>query len=248
MIETVPLFPRFGELVAHFARRRGGVSAPPYDSLNLSTATGDAPDCVAENRRRLAEALELSAHDWIQPGQVHGARVWIDSEDSARAPAAASADAVLLPRAGRFALSLSADCPLVVIIDPDLGLAGVAHAGWRGTASGVLAALLAAFQAHGACAERLLAAVSPGICGGCYPLGAEVFARLAGMAGLERARSGDRLDLRVLHRSLLVDAGLAPDSVHVHPECSSCSPGDYFSHRRDGARTGRCGAVVGWRD
>lgn len=255
-VDLLPLFadaavPHADDLVAHFARRTGGVSSAPFDRLNLGFSTGDDPDAVIENRQRVADAARAPLDRWVVPGQVHGADVWTatarDAGAGARAPAdqVAPHDAVYLPETGLFALALSADCPLIVVVDPERRRAGVAHAGWRGTVAGVIGHLLATFDAAGSPRSSLWAAIGPGIGGCCYPVGDEVFAALAGRPGFETARQGQRLDLRAIHRAELEGAGLA--GVTQVPDCSACRPDLYFSHRRDDGRTGRNGAIVGWR-
>lgn len=255
-VDLLPLFgdlavPGAADLVAHFARRTGGVSEPPFDRLNLGFSTGDDPGAVIENRRRVAEAARASLDRWVVPGQVHGADVWKatrhDAGVGARAPAESIAphDAVYLPEPELFVLALSADCPLVVIVDPERRRAGVAHAGWRGTAAGVIAHLLEAFDEAGSPRSSLWAAIGPGIGGCCYPVGDEVFDALAERPGFEDARRGRRLDLRTIHRAELEGAGLA--AVAQVLDCSACRPDLYFSHRRDEGRTGRSGVIVGWR-
>ncbi|MFQ5654560.1 MAG: polyphenol oxidase family protein [Planctomycetota bacterium] len=240
-------------LLAHFALRSGGASRPPFDSLNLGFSSGDRAQDVLENRRRLARHLEVPLRRWVAAGQVHGAGMAVvlpaDSGEGSTAPSRrlTGADAIFLPRPGVFALSLGADCPLVVVADPGARRAGVAHAGWRGTAEGVVEALLGAFEEAGSRPEDLLAGVSPGICGDCYEVGEEVFAALRGRPGLREARRGSRLDLRSIHHRTLRDAGIPAASITMSRKCSRSSREECFSVRRDGPRTGRNAALVGFR-
>ena len=156
-------------------------------------------------------------------------------------------DAVLLAEPGVFALALSADCPLIAIADPRARRAGIAHAGWRGTAAGVIEALVEGFRREGSSSEDLHASISPGVCGECYPVGEEVFAALAGRPGAAQARRGDSLDLRVIHRAVLEAQGVRTEAISVSADCSACGSDRFFSYRRDGGKTGRNGALVGWR-
>ena len=251
-MHTVPLIPVLDGLVTRFAGRTGGVSAPPFASLNLGFSTGDDPDHVIENRRRLGEAVGAPLERWVVGGQVHGTRVTHATATLAGEGACAPSDALpasdgmFLAEPGIFALGLSADCPLVVIADPLHRTSGVAHAGWRGTAAGVIEALLGEFTRCGSRPEELHAAISPGICGSCYPVGPEVFEALTGKPGIRAAKSGANLDLRRVHAVILAELGIPPERISLHPDCSSCTPELYFSHRRGGPRTGRNGVVVGW--
>ncbi len=246
--------PAFAPWVAAYSTRRGGASAPPFDSHNLGFSTGDDPASVRENRQRLSDAVGAPLDAWVVPGQCHGKEVLtVGREDASEGALAPSArfrgfDAVLLAEPGIFALSLSADCPLVVIADPNQRRGGVAHAGWRGTAVGVVEALLEALAAAGSDLTECYAALSPGICGGCFEVGEEVFEAVADLPGARAARDGNRLDLRRIHREALTIAGFSPDRISRSPYCSFEDASVCFSHRRDKGRTGRNGAIVGWRE
>ncbi|MHC4936887.1 MAG: polyphenol oxidase family protein [Planctomycetota bacterium] len=244
--------PRLPGLIALYGTRRGGVSARPFDSGNLGFSTGDDPAAVVENRRRLAASAGISLDALVVAGQCHGAEVAVlgveDRGEGARAPSERlrGFDALLLRDPGVYALSLSADCPLVVLADPESRIAGVAHAGWRGTAAGIVGALVEAFRARGSRPEALWAAQSPGICGGCYEVGEEVLEAVAGRPGAREACSGRFLDLRGIHRAELLAHGLRAGRVLPSVDCSFEDPRRFFSHRRDRGITGRNGVLVGW--
>lgn len=215
---------------ALFSTRRGGASRGPFASLNLGRtvpgdAGGDDPAAVAENRARLAAAAGVELR---LARQVHGAALSTDD-----APLA-EADGQVTARAGVGAAVLVADCLPVAVAGPR----GVAmlHAGWRGLAAGVLA--------HGVRAlgtGPLAAAIGPGIGVCCFEVGDEVREALAGHEG---ARRGRNLDLKRIARRQLREAGV--EEVADCDLCTCCEPGLFFSHRRDGERTGRQ-AGVAWR-
>ncbi|MEE8142367.1 MAG: polyphenol oxidase family protein [Planctomycetota bacterium] len=253
-MHTDALLPDLAALVAHHAGRAGGVSEAPFASLNLGFSSGDDRERVLENRRLLGEHLGISLERWVVGAQVHGRDLVCATRElqgeGARTPSRrlTRADAVFLPEPGIFALALSADCPLVLLADPTTRRAGIAHAGWRGTALGVVETLLEAFRDAGSRIEDLVAGISPGICGRCYAVGEEVFAALGHLPGAALARKGKHLDLRRLQRAQLEHAGLTRGAIRVSQACSSCEPERYYSHRRDGAGTGRNGALIGWRE
>jgi YfiH family protein len=234
--------------------RAGGASEPPFDSLNLGFSTGDDPDRVRENRRRLAGALGIAPGDLVVPGQDHGARCAAvgrgDRGEGVLAPSSRlrGRDALLLAEPGVFALSLTADCPIVIVADPVGRRGGVAHAGWRGTAAGVVEALLDELRSAGSDLAACAAAIGPGICGECYEVGDEVIDAVARRPGAREATRGRRLDLRAIHRATLVAAGIPPERISISSSCSREEAARFFSHRRDGARTGRAGIVAGWLD
>ena len=121
-----------------FTERTGGMSHPPFASLNLGTKGGDDPACVAENRRRVMEALgapEL-ADTLVVPNQVHGDEVaLITSAGERPACLEAGADAVVCTVPNQAVMLLFADCTPVVLVAP--GGFAVAHSGWRGTLAGI---------------------------------------------------------------------------------------------------------------
>ena len=243
------------------------MSVSPYESLNIGFSTDDDNANVRRNRELIAEGLEVSLDRWVVPGQVHGADVLLASArtagEGANAPCGLRGDALFLPEPGVFGFALSADCPLVAVVDPTRKSAGVAHAGWRGTAAGVVENLIGSFVDHGSTPGSLWAAISPGICAACYPVGDEVFESLAHViAGTELDRASDNaaragegggtpLDLRGVHERILRSLGVK--QIERSTLCSACSTIDgsteprFFSHRRDHGTTGRNGALVGWR-
>ncbi len=162
---------------AAFSSRVGGVSSPPYDSLNLGLGVGDDPAAVVANRASLAEACGLRATDlaWMQ--QVHGRRVcYVGAGSSGPAE---PADAMFTDVPGQVLCVLAADCVPVLLADPVARLVGAAHAGREGLAAGVVQALLEAMTAAGASAARMRAVTGPAICGGCYEVPDEMQARVA---------------------------------------------------------------------
>jgi YfiH family protein len=222
-------------------QRAGGVSAAPYESLNLGDHVGDVPAAVTENRRRLRQAAALPAEPlWLR--QIHGTRV----VDLDAGPPEGGADAAYTRRPGRICAILSADC-LPVLLAAE-GVVAAAHAGWRGLAAGVLEATVAALEVAPA---ALSAWIGPAIGVGHYEVGAEV--RDALLDGHDAAATASAMnafatntrgrymaDLAMLARQRLARAGIR--RIHGGTYCTYGSP-HYFSHRRDG-RTGRQATLI----
>jgi len=215
--------------------RGGGVSAAPYDLLNLGDHVGDAPEAVTENRRRLRLAAALPAEPlWLD--QVHGTRV----VDLDQGPPEGGADAAFTRRAGRVCAILSADCLPVLLAGE--GVVAAAHAGWRGLAAGVLEATVAALKVP---PQSLSAWLGPAIGPAHYEVGAEVRDALAGSPGAlnafsTNARGRFMADLPLLARQRLAGAGVL--RIHGGTECTYGNP-RFFSHRRDGL-TGRQATLI----
>jgi purine-nucleoside/S-methyl-5'-thioadenosine phosphorylase / adenosine deaminase len=212
---------------AAFSTRIGGVSEPPFDSLNLGILTADKPDAVEENRHRLAAALALVPGDVVFALQVHGTRL-IEHPSSEPRP---EADGHVVRDPGLVPLVFVADCLPVALHGPD-GLAMV-HAGWRGLAGGILMAAAKAIEATSA-------AIGPGIGPCCYEVGDEVLDAFADLgAGIAQGRM---LDLPEVARRQLARAGV--EDVGSAGLCTSCEPELFFSHRRDHGRTGRQAGIA----
>lgn len=144
-----------------FFTRDGGVSRGIYASLNCGLGSNDVTARVEENLRRVAWALGAEHEQLLTLRQSHGNRVL--SVDDKALPQRARADAAVTAHAG-IALGITgADCPTVLLADPEAGVIGAAHAGWRGASGGVLEATVHAMQTLGAVPRRMLGAIGPGI-------------------------------------------------------------------------------------
>ncbi len=158
-----------------FFTRRGGVSAPPYDSFNCSTSSADDPDAVAANREAARTALGATA--LLGLSQVHGAVV-ITVTEPWPAGAGAKADAMVTAIPGLALGIVTADCAPVLFHDQVAGIIGAAHAGWRGALAGVLDATIAAMVKLGARRANIAAAIGPCIAQPSYEVGADLLAAI----------------------------------------------------------------------
>lgn len=221
---------------AAFTDRYGGVSAPPYDELNLGHASGEERHAVAENRRRAARRLGLDPARVFWMRQHHGDTVAFVRRPFAGDPP--DADALLTTMPGAAVAVLVADCVPVLVADPVIGVVGAAHAGRSGLARKVVPALVSRATELGADPRRMSAITGPAICGGCYEVPAAMQEEVASVAPEAwcRTRSGaPGLDLRAGVADQLRRAGIG--DVRNDARCTRESPGLY-SYRRDG-RSGR---------
>lgn len=227
---------------AIFTDRNGGVSASPFQSLNLGAGVGDEPEAVAANRERLARACGLGAGNIAWMHQVHGAAVRYVGGRSGGRPAD-PVDAQFTDVPGVALAVLVADCVPVLLADPEARMVGAAHSGREGTAAGVVPALVSAMTAAGASPARMRACIGPAICGGCYEVPAalrdRVSARLPAAWCVTRDGTPG-LDLTAAIRAQLADSGVP--EVAADGRCTKESA-DLFSYRRDG-QTGRFAALV----
>ena len=221
-----------------FTTRAGGVSASPYDTLNLGLDVGDNPAVVASNRRLVLDRLGL--HDAVWLKARHGGDVAVVGEPAVGVP---QVDATVTAEAGLPLAALSADCALIVLADPDADVIGVAHCGRPGLTAGLVANAVAALRDLGA--TSIQAVLGPSICGSCYEVPPVMADAVWSAAPASRARSREgrpAIDIAAGVAAQLADAG-----VEVVRRVAGCTREDpsLYSYRRDRV-TGRMAAIV-WR-
>lgn len=241
-----------GPVAFAFTERTGGVSHPPFSSLNLGTHVGDDPAAVGENRRRVLEALgcEDALCHLIVPNQVHGDHVAVvrspDEEalDAVRAEVADGADAVVCTLPGVPVLLCFADC-VPVLLTCERGFA-VVHSGWKGTIAGIAAkAARVLAQETGAAPREIRAYIGPHITGAEYEVSTELIERFAErFPGVVAPGPSRLLDLAACIRAALGEAGVPAENV-CDPDLSTVRENDrFFSYRAEQGRCGRHGALA----
>ena len=246
--ESLARFSDTGEMRHGVFTRLGGISAPPFATLNTGHTVGDEPEAVAENHQRICRALGVDAVSIASGYQVHGASVaLIGPQDRGRVRPAT--DVLLTDQPGIPLMQRFADCVPSVLYDPVRRVLGLAHAGRRGTVQGViLEAVRAMAQAFGSRPSDIIAGLGPSIGPCCYEIGPKVAAQVR--AGF---REGDRwllpqaggaihLDLWAANRQQLEAAGVG--QVEVAGLCTACHTEEFFSHRAERGRTGRFGVMA----
>jgi len=229
-----PVPPRVRALVT---TRSGGISSGPYASFNLGDHVGDDPAAVAHNRALLAEHLP-SEPLWLR--QVHGIAV----ADSRQHRAGCEADAAVTRDAGSVLAVLTADCLPVFLADDAGEAVGIAHAGWRGLAAGVVERTVDALGVEPA---RVIACLGPAIGPEAFEVGDDVrnaFLRdnpEAAAAFIPRSTGKWLADLYALARMRLARIGVT--RVHGGGLCTFSDAVRFFSHRRNGV-TGRMASLI----
>ncbi|MFF5972578.1 peptidoglycan editing factor PgeF [Streptomyces sp. NPDC012769] len=229
---------------AHFAftDRWGGVSAVPYEELNLGGAVGDDPEAVRTNRARAAAGLGLDPADVVWMNQVHGADVTVVDGPWTTADIP-SVDAIVTARRGLALAVLTADCVPVLLADPVAGVAAAAHAGRPGMVAGVVPAAVKAMIDLGADPSRVTARTGPSVCGRCYEVPEAMRAEVAAAEPTAYAETswgtpavdvaaGVRAQLERLGVRDVADAGVC-----------TLESRDHYSYRRD-RTTGRLAGYV----
>lgn len=237
-----------------FSTRHGGVSAAPFDTMNLgvSQAPGetDTDENIARNAALLMEAIGATDAEMVRVKQVHGCGVRVADRDDRYGPPALEADAIVSAHAAVAPCIRTADCVPVLLACTGTGIVAAVHAGWRGIVAGVVAEAVRALQARGVHPDDLAAAIGPGIGCEAYEVGDEV-AHAFEVAGLERfvvrrpeAWPKPHLDCTGAVRAQLRACGVPANRIEGGDLCTARMGREFFSYRRDGARSGRMGAVI----
>jgi len=216
-----------------FSTRVGGVSEGPFASLNLGRMTGDEPERVDENRKRLCAEVGADVTRLALNRQHHSATVHRAVPGSRGVPG----DGLWSDTPGDPMLALAADCATIAIArtNGDRPALAVLHAGWRGLLEGIVEAGAAAPGGR-----RLVAAVGPTIGPCCYEVGPELAVRFTQEFGADVIR-GRNLDLWTVSERALQRAGC--DTIERLDLCTRCNPELFFSERRTGKPRGTHGVI-----
>jgi polyphenol oxidase len=233
-----PGWPAPANVKALQTTRHGGISAAPYDTLNLGLHVGDDPVRVNRNRQSLAQFMP-SEPVWLE--QVHGTAV----ADADGAACRTVADASVARHRGSVCVVMTADCLPVLLCDEAGTVVGAAHAGWKGLAAGVIEATA---QSMGVAPQKLMAWLGPAIGPEAFEVGEDV--REAFMAHDAKAAAAFaprgvqgkyHADIYLLARQRLDALGIT--RIHGGNFCTYHQKDKFFSYRRDGV-TGRMGTFI----
>lgn len=254
----IPFFEGLSILHA-FSTRKGGVSGPPYHTLNLGLSVGDDPAAVQINRRRFFGALGLDLSQVVRVRQVHGNDVLVVDQTLAgreKFPRLLldgdySYDAMVTNIPGLGLTIGTADCHPIFIVDRHRGALGAVHAGWRSSVKHIVGQTLKQMRdVYGTNASDCFAGVGPGIRGCCYEVDEPVITQLKravkGWQGcVEPAGEGRwMLDLATLNIMLLHEVGLKRDHIFDTGFCTACRTDLFYSYRAEKPTTGRMMSLV----
>lgn len=229
--------------------RRGGVSAPPYESLNVAWNNGDSNGAVLENLTRVKEAAGVESV--VSSNQVHGDSVYFIDEEAAkklenRPPTlvAPPTDALATNLSGLGLLIKIADCQSILLVDPRSRIIANIHSGWRGSVLNIAGSAVRRLERFGLNPAATLAAVSPSL----GPCCAE-FVNYKGEIPEKfwPFRVGPlHFDFWAVTRSQLTAAGLSDENIEFAAKCTVCGKSEFFSYRGEG-ETGRMASIIGWK-
>lgn len=252
--EKLPLL-RCGELRAPhaFTTRLGGVSQGVWESLNLGLSRRDDREAVLENRRRVAAAVGFDTARLVCTRQVHTDTVRVVTEADyghGMEVEPQACDGLVTNVPGTALMVFSADCTVILLEDPVTGAVGAVHAGWRGTALGIVKkAVETMAAAFGSRPGDIQAAIGPCIDRCCFETKSDVPEAMLDALGDEARTAIDdhgdgtyHVDLKALNSLWLRKAGV--ERIAVSEICTACHTDRFWSHRRVGDARGVQAAVI----
>lgn len=237
-----------------FSTRFGGVSTGYLSSLNLGTSRGDLPENVRENYAILGAAIGFSPEDTVFAKQVHG-DVVAPVGRSHRGqglftPVTQERDGLVTNAPGVFLTIFTADCVPVLLYDPVSKTVAGVHAGWRGTALGIVRrAVETMCRDYGADPRNIRAAIGPSIGPCCFETHNDVPDAMAEALGQEAwgfiTRSGEKfhVDLKGINAHWLRKVGV--EQIDICRDCTACQPDRFWSHRITRGERGSLAAIIG---
>lgn len=240
-----------------FTTRLGGVSRGHLQSLNIGTSRGDTPENVLENYRRLGSSLGFDIHNLVLSRQTHSDIVHVVTEKDRGAglfaPPLPDCDGLVTNTPGIALVVFTADCTPILFWDSETHAVGAAHAGWRGTASGIAARVVEAMgREYGSKPENIRAAIGPNI-GYChFETDEDVPQAIRAAFGPEAEKwitsNGEKyfLDLKAINRLVLNRAGV--ETVEMSDACTVCQCDRFWSHRVTKGLRGSQGAIIVCRE
>ncbi len=227
----------FSENISHgFSTRKGGVSNPPYDTLNLGINTDDQYCNVIENRKRFFKTIGISERKAAIPQQVHDNRVQVITKPGFYT----DTDGLITQVPGVVLTIQTADCVPVFLYEPVKRVIGLVHAGWRGTYKNIVFETVnSMIRNFSVTAENINIFFGPSIGPCCYQVGDNVIQHFS-----LKYIHNNHLNLWLCLYDQLTETGCIPENIHMSRLCTVCYPEWFFSHRRYNARTGRMLAFI----
>lgn len=250
----IPSFIETGLVNHGFTSRLGGVSLPPLDSMNLGIGRGDDPDAVKENYRIAGRSIGFDPEKLVFFPQVHGNDIFVARDADAGMGFRENRpeyDGIITNVKNLPLATFHADCTPIFLLDPIKQVAGVVHAGWRGTAKqAVGSAILKMQEVFNSNPSDVLAGIGP--CGGicCYETDRDVpdafIASFGSCAEAFFKQVGNKwhIDLAGLNRFILEKHGVKATNITMSNICTVCNSDKYWSHRKTRGIRGAMAAII----
>ena len=247
----VHAFDQYPHLKHAIFTRKGGVSRPPFQALNLSTSVGDSLQAVKENTQIACQAINVSLEQMVSCYLVHGADI-LTINTANRQQVMGHADGLITRDLDVYLFMRFGDCTPLIFFDPVQHAIGLTHAGWRGTMQNAAGATVSAMVDEFRCQPiDIVAVVGPSIGPCCYEVGQDVMAAAAetfvDSSSLFIRHNGNpnhaHFDMWEANQRQLVEAGI--ERIIQTRLCTACRTDEFFSHRAENGSTGRFGVIIG---
>ena len=255
---SFPVFRDTGLVTDGFSTRLGGVSEGCFSSLNLSFDRGDDRAAVAENFRRMGEALGVRCEDMVLSQQTHTTNIRIVTDEDrgkgiTRERDYADIDGLITNVPGICLVTTYADCVPLYFLDPAKKVIALSHSGWRGTVGKIGKKTVELMHdKFGSDPADILAAVGPSVCQDCYEVSADVIDRFKEVFDrsawdelfYEKPDGKYQLDLWKANEKIFLEAGIRKDHIAVTNVCTHCNSEILYSHRAMGDKRGNLCAFL----
>lgn len=258
---TYPIFSQIPYIRHGFSTRLGGVSSDMFATMNLGSETSPYQDETAnieENYRRIAKSIGFNVNSVVVAMQVHKTNILkVDKKDCGKGLFIPrdfdEIDGLITNQPNVTLVTKYADCVPLYFVDPIRRAIGLTHSGWRGTVKKIGKVTIEEMQkSYGSNPNDIIAVVGPSICADCYEISEETAQefRIAFPEDQDRKilipkDNGKYLcDLWAANRSVLLEAGLLPENIHVSGVCTSCNSELLFSHRKTNGKRGSLAAFL----
>ena len=252
------MFRDTGLVTDGFSTRLGGVSEGCFSSLNLSFDRGDDRAAVAENFRRMGEALGVRCEDMVLSQQTHTTNIRIVTDEDrgkgiTRERDYTDIDGLITNVPGICLVTTYADCVPLYFLDPVKKVIALSHSGWRGTVGKIGKKTVELMHdKFGSDPADILAAVGPSVCQDCYEVSADVTDRFREVFDrsawdelfYEKPDGKYQLDLWKANEKIFLEAGIREDHIAVTNVCTHCNSGILYSHRAMGDKRGNLCAFL----
>ncbi len=234
------IFQSYPAVVAAFSTRVGGVSPEPY-GLNMSFNVGDDRVHVIRNRELFFGRLHIGLDELAIPMQCHSTNVV-----HVKTPGGIeNCDGLVTQEFGLFLTVSVADCVPILLYDPVRKAVAVLHAGWRGTADGIVKSGLNTMRTlFESLPADIIACLGPAAGECCYEVDEEIAQRFS-VQVVDRSGSKPRVDLKKANRDQLVTLGVPKESIEIYTQCTIHESALFHTYRRDGKTAGRMMGVIG---
>ena len=249
---SYPMIEETGLVKHGFSTRIGGVSEGIFQSMNLSFNRGDSDENVAENYRRISEAIGVDVSCLVKSVQTHTTNVHQVTKEN-KNDLLQDVDGLITNEPNLCLVTSYADCVPLFFLDPVHKAIGLSHSGWRGTVGKIGENTLQKMhQTYGTNPEDVIAAIGPSICQDCYEVSQDVIEKFKeafdkkhwDVLFYKKENQKYQLNLWKANEIILLEAGVKREHLAVTNVCTNCNPDVLFSHRASQGKRGGMAAFM----